>query len=72
MFRKKCCEIRINIFANFRVLYIAMLIRELVHTMRKSPTFTISKSRSFYLDQRLSYATLNANDTKVTFFHFWN
>ena len=45
-----------------------MLIIELVYKMRKSPTFTIPKSRSFYLDQKLSYATLNANDTKVTFF----
>ena len=47
-----------------------MLIRELVHTMCKTPTFTIPKSRSFYLNQKLSYATLNANDTKVTFFSF--
>ena len=72
MFRKKCCEIRISIFANFRVLYTAMPIGELIHTMCKTPTFTIPKSRSFYLDQTLSYATLNANDTKVTFFHFRN
>ena len=67
LFRKKCCEIRITVFLNLCVLYTEILIGELIHAMRKTPTFTVPKSRSFYPNQTLIYDTLNANMTLTAY-----